>query len=320
MNIIYRNKLRLSIIGLVLMTFILSLKFLNLDNYDRKLSYLYHQNNQFERGLEISNINLNIKKRVPVDKTPEVLKKDDQKKQRLIRIDEKKIVIKKIDDDTVSFAEKEEEHKNKMPSLNGKILFSLNSEKHIIDNSPSNEKLIANNNNNNNYEMVNNILVEKINPQNKIQINNYPANSYIEPINSNNNIVINDDASLKDLDRIVHIDLKGAPPKIDYFERFIPMLKEYGAHGVLLEYEDTFPFEGQLAEARHGNAYSIQDVNRIKELCKKHGLYIMPLVQTYGHLEWVLKLQKFAHLREAQEFPQVITPCLEESYTLIYGN
>ena len=128
------------------------------------------------------------------------------------------------------------------------------------------------------------------------------------------------DGLLASLQRIVHIDLKGAPPKASYFEKFIPFLKQNGAHGILLEYEDMFPFEGQLKEARHGLAYTLKEVELINKLAKENGLYIIPLVQTYGHLEWLLKVKKFAHLREHSEFPQVITPCLEESYTVLYGN
>lgn len=124
---------------------------------------------------------------------------------------------------------------------------------------------------------------------------------------------------LKDLERIVHIDLKGAPPKPDYFKLFFPFLRENGATGILLEYEDMFPFTGRLAEARHGNAYSFEDIALIKRLAAENGLTIMPLVQTYGHLEWLLKVKSFAHLREDARFPQVITPCLEESYEVIFG-
>jgi len=88
----------------------------------------------------------------------------------------------------------------------------------------------------------------------------------------------------------------------------------------LLEYEDTFPFEGRLAEAKNGRAYSHEDVNLIKKLAKDNNLYIIPLIQTYGHLEWLLKLKTFAHLRESEKFPQAISPCLNESYTILYGD
>ena len=123
----------------------------------------------------------------------------------------------------------------------------------------------------------------------------------------------------KNLNSFVHLDLKGAAPKIDYFEKLFPFLKSLGANGLLLEYEDMFPFTGRLAVVRHGLAYSKEDVQRILALAEQNHLKVMPLLQTYGHLEYVLKLKEFMHLREDPRYPQVITPCLEESYKLLFG-
>lgn len=39
--------------------------------------------------------------------------------------------------------------------------------------------------------------------------------------------------------KLVHFDLKGAPPKIDYLKKLIRLSKEAGANGILLEYEDV---------------------------------------------------------------------------------
>ena len=125
---------------------------------------------------------------------------------------------------------------------------------------------------------------------------------------------------LSKLERIVHIDLKGAPPKPEYFKEFLPMIKKFGATGIILEYEDMFPYTGKLEVVRHGNAYSKEDVKSILKLAKDNNLTVMPLVQTYGHLEWLLKHKNFAHLREDPQFPQVISPCIPESYELILGN
>ena len=121
------------------------------------------------------------------------------------------------------------------------------------------------------------------------------------------------------LERFVHLDLKGAAPKVEYFEKLFPYLKRHGATGLLIEYEDMFPFTERLSVVRHGLAYSKANVEEILQLAEKNDLKVMPLLQVYGHLEYVLKLKEFIHLREDQRYPQVITPCLEESYKLIFG-
>jgi hypothetical protein len=123
----------------------------------------------------------------------------------------------------------------------------------------------------------------------------------------------------KNLERFVHLDLKGAAPKVDYYEKLFPFLKQLGATGLLIEYEDMFPFTDRLSIIKHGLAYTKDNIHRILQLALRNGLKVMPLLQVYGHLEYVLKLKEFMHLREDSRYPQVITPCLEESYKLLFG-
>jgi hypothetical protein len=41
--------------------------------------------------------------------------------------------------------------------------------------------------------------------------------------------------------KIVHLDLKGMPPRVSYLAKLFPLFKQMGVTGILLEYEDMFP-------------------------------------------------------------------------------
>lgn len=95
------------------------------------------------------------------------------------------------------------------------------------------------------------------------------------------------------------------------------MLKTLGATGILLEYEDMFPFGGILSSIAAKNAYSRKNILEILQTANSLELEVIPLVQTFGHLEFALKLKEFYHLREVPESPQSLCPSLNSSFTFI---
>jgi hexosaminidase len=60
--------------------------------------------------------------------------------------------------------------------------------------------------------------------------------------------------------RLIHFDLKGAPPKIDYLQQLIPIIVQLGGTGLLIEYEDMFPYEGELKSISATNHYTRAEV------------------------------------------------------------
>ncbi|VDN23306.1 unnamed protein product [Gongylonema pulchrum] len=70
----------------------------------------------------------------------------------------------------------------------------------------------------------------------------------------------------------------GAAPKIGYLLKLVPFVKEIGATGVMIEYEDMFPFTGKLSSVKAGNAYSMEDLRRFLRSLETHNLDIIPLV------------------------------------------
>ncbi|XP_053426993.1 hexosaminidase D [Nycticebus coucang] len=117
--------------------------------------------------------------------------------------------------------------------------------------------------------------------------------------------------------RLVHLDLKGAPPKVSYLSKVFPLFRALGANGLLVEYEDMFPYEGPLRLLRAKHAYSPSEIKEILQLARMNELEVVPLVQTFGHMEFVLKHLAFAHLREVAPFPNTLNPHEAESLALV---
>ncbi|XP_077502035.1 hexosaminidase D-like [Amblyomma americanum] len=118
-------------------------------------------------------------------------------------------------------------------------------------------------------------------------------------------------------ERIVHFDLKGAPPKLEYYDAVFPLLRKLGATGLLMEYEDMFPYTGVLSPLAASNAYKEAEIAHILATARSNQLQVIPLVQTFGHLEFALKLPEFADLRELSHSPQALCPTLNASLSLV---
>ncbi|XP_017040214.1 hexosaminidase D [Drosophila ficusphila] len=118
-------------------------------------------------------------------------------------------------------------------------------------------------------------------------------------------------------ERLVHLDLKGAPPKLSFLKELLPVLRELGATGLLIEYEDMFPFSGALKPLAALNAYKEDELRDFLECAALHGLSVMPLIQTFGHMEYVLKLSGYEQLRELAISPQSICPSQPQSMALL---
>ncbi|XP_045425748.1 hexosaminidase D isoform X2 [Lemur catta] len=78
-----------------------------------------------------------------------------------------------------------------------------------------------------------------------------------------------------------------------------------------------FPYEGPLRLLRARFSYSPAEVKEILHLAGLHQLEVVPLVQTFGHMEFVLKHGAFAHLREVAAFPNTLNPHEPESLALV---
>lgn len=117
--------------------------------------------------------------------------------------------------------------------------------------------------------------------------------------------------------KLVHLDLKGAAPRMEYMQQLLPYIKQLGATGILVEYEDMFPYGGDLSPLRAPHAYSKEDIQMLMTMAKDCSLTVIPLVQTFGHFEFVLKHEQFDALREVPQQPFAVCPRNPKSVPLV---
>ncbi|MFH1497529.1 MAG: family 20 glycosylhydrolase [Verrucomicrobiota bacterium] len=116
--------------------------------------------------------------------------------------------------------------------------------------------------------------------------------------------------------RGIHLDLKGVAPS---FPRLLELLSLFGKlrfNTVLVEWEDMFPWTCD-PRLRGCGAYTATQVRRFADQCAELGLEIIPLVQSLGHAENVLRLPGNEGLREIAHRTDVFHPLNPESARIV---
>jgi hypothetical protein len=102
-----------------------------------------------------------------------------------------------------------------------------------------------------------------------------------------------------------HLDLRIQVMKMPALKNFALKLSKEGINTLVMEWEGTYPFlEDPLIPNRF--AYSRQEVKDFINYCKTLHIDVIPLQQSFGHVEYILRNNKYAALREDdKDFSQV---------------
>lgn len=97
--------------------------------------------------------------------------------------------------------------------------------------------------------------------------------------------------------RILHFDMKGLLPRADFMIKLLPEIAAMGYNALLVEFEDKFPYQ-LLPEIVHPDAWNREELSAFRDQAEKCNIEIIPLLQCAGHLDYILKHEKYRHLRE----------------------
>ncbi len=108
----------------------------------------------------------------------------------------------------------------------------------------------------------------------------------------------------------LHIDLKAQTLRFSALCGVVRDAAGWGYNTVLMEYQDKFPFRGELAPLAAPDALTPAQVAEFDGLCRSLGIEIIPLAQCIGHMYYVLLHEEFACLGEEKGgFPHMHAFC-----------
>lgn len=113
--------------------------------------------------------------------------------------------------------------------------------------------------------------------------------------------------------RGVHMDLKGCTPTVEYMRGLIRRLSEYKVNTLLMEYENAVALDA-TAGVEKPSAWSKRDVESLAELARRHFITLMPLVQSLGHVEYILRHDAYRRYRESRTNLQQYCPTRPETF------
>ncbi|MCM8805334.1 MAG: family 20 glycosylhydrolase [Candidatus Omnitrophica bacterium] len=112
--------------------------------------------------------------------------------------------------------------------------------------------------------------------------------------------------------RFLHIDLKG--PKIPYrvFSHLLEQIARWGINGVIVEYEHRLPCLPLPHQFPEYERYTEKEIRTLIEKAKALGIEWIPLVQTFGHVEYLSRLKGTEILFENPQYPSQLCPSKKE--------
>ena len=98
-------------------------------------------------------------------------------------------------------------------------------------------------------------------------------------------------------EKVMYVDFRTQVHTIDALKELAQKVAADGFTCLMLEYEATFPFE-KHATLQNRYAYTKEEIADYVAFCDKLGLEVIPLQNCMGHMQYILRHERYAALRE----------------------
>lgn len=104
-----------------------------------------------------------------------------------------------------------------------------------------------------------------------------------------------------------HIDLRCEVMTMAALKNFAKELAEFGINTIIMEWEGSYPYN-KHATISNKYAYTREEVKSFISYCSTLGIDVIPLQNCFGHSEYILRHDRYAHLKEDRKEVSQVCP------------
>ena len=116
-----------------------------------------------------------------------------------------------------------------------------------------------------------------------------------------------------------HVDLRIQVMTMDALKALADELAAFGMNTLVMEWEASYPYQNN-ATVSNELAYTRDEVRAFVDYCEALGIDVIPLQQCFGHVEYILRHDRYSDLREDRKEISQLCPLKEEGDSLLFAD
>ena len=116
-----------------------------------------------------------------------------------------------------------------------------------------------------------------------------------------------------------HVDLRIQVMTLDALKALADELAAFGMNTLVMEWEASYPYQNN-ATISNELAYTREEVRSFVDYCEALGIDVIPLQQCFGHVEYILRHDRYSELKEDRKEISQLCPLKEETDSLLFAD
>jgi hypothetical protein len=114
-----------------------------------------------------------------------------------------------------------------------------------------------------------------------------------------------------------HLDLRSQVMTMPALKTFAEELSNFKINTLVMEWEATFPYN-ENATLTNRYAYKPEEIRDFIAYCTQFGIDVIPLHHCFGHVEWILRHDRYRHISEDKKEVSQVCPMQEKEAVRIF--